>query len=158
MRVAIKTVHIKVLSHTTIPKKQHFATTTIKFGLAKCSETISYVCSHPTGQRHLAPTQQDRATKTGNGQLRHVTHIWDQSLRTKQYIILKWSHGKVTNVPGQAQHITTEYSADSRYRTPRAGVCLHIQKQKPQASLKNQIEKFHKLFDVYNTIHERWWR
>ena len=35
-----------------------------------------------------------------------------------------------------------------------ARVCLHIQKPKPQASIKNKIDKFHKLFDVYNTIHK----
>ena len=38
------------------------------------------------------------------------------------------------------------------YRTTRGRVCLHIQKPKPQASIKNKIDKFHKLFDVYNTI------
>ena len=92
-------------------------------------------------------TQQDRATETGNEQLRHVAH------RAKQYIILIRGHGQVTKVPGQAPHITTEYCADIRYRTPRAGVCLHIQKPKPQASIKTKIEKFHKLFDVYKTIH-----
>ena len=43
-------------------------------------------------------------------------------------------------------------SADSRYRLLRAGICLHIHKLKPQASIKNKIEKFHKLFDVYNTV------
>ena len=32
------------------------------------------------------------------------------------------SHGQVTTVPGQAQHITSVYSADSRNRTPRARV------------------------------------
>ena len=57
--------------------------------------------------------------------------------------------------PGQAPHITTEYSADSRYRTPRARVCLHIQKPKPLATIKNEIEKIHKLFDVYSAIHKR---
>ena len=31
-------------------------------------------------------------------------------------------------------------------------VNLHIQKPKPQTSVKNKIEKIHKLFDVYNTI------
>ena len=51
--------------------------------------------------------------------------------------------------------ILLEYSADSRYRTPRARVCLRIQKPKPQASIKNKIDKFHKLADVYNTIHKR---
>ena len=71
---------IKVLSHTTHPKKKHFATSTLKFGLAKCSVTISYVCSHPSGPRHLAPAQQDRVTESGNQYLWHVTHIWDQSL------------------------------------------------------------------------------
>ena len=75
VRVAIKTIHIKILSYTTNPKNLHFATSTLKFGLAKCSITISYVCSHPSCPRHLAPTQQDRAIKTGNQQLRHVTHI-----------------------------------------------------------------------------------
>ena len=69
--------------------------------------------------------------------------------QSKQYIILRRSHGQVTKVPGWAPHITTEQSADSRHRTPRARVCLHIQKPKPQASTKNKIDKFHKLFDVY---------
>ena len=99
------------------PQNQHFATTTLKFWLAKCPETISCVCRHPTGPRHLASTQQDRATETGNQQLRHVTYIWDQRLRAKQYVILRRRHGQVTKVPGQAPHFTTEYSADSRCRT-----------------------------------------
>ena len=150
------TVRIKVLPHTTNPKKQHFATTTLKFGLAKCSETISYIGRLPRGPRHLAPTQ-DKATETGNQQLRHVTHIWDQSLWAIQYIILRRSHGQVTKAPGQAPHITTEYSVDSRKRTLLTRVCLHIQKPKPQASIKNKIDKVNKLFDVYNTIHKRWW-
>ena len=146
-----------VLSRTTNPKKTHFATTILKYGLAKCSVTISYVYSRPSSPRHLAPTQQDRAIKSGNQELRHVTRIWDQSLRAQQYIILRRGHGQATMVPGQALHITTEYSADSRKRTPLARVRLHIQKPKPPASIKNKIEKFHKLFDVYNTIHNRWW-
>ena len=83
---------------------------------------------------------------------RHVTHICDQSLTAQQYITLRRSHGQVTKVHGQAPHITTEYSADSRYRTTRARVCLHIQKPKSQATIKNEIVKIHKLFDVYNTI------
>ena len=54
----------------------------------------------------------------------------------------------------QAPHSTTEYSADSGNRTQRARVSLHVQKLKPQASLKNLIKKCHKLFNVYNTIHK----
>ena len=76
-------------------------------------------------------------------------------LRAQQYIILRWSHGQVTKVPGQDLHITTKYSADNRYRTTLARVCLHIQKPKPQATINNEIEKIHKLFDIYNTIHKR---
>ena len=34
----------------------------------------------------------------------------------------------------------------------QARVSLHIQKLKPQASIKNMIVKIHKLFDVYSTI------
>ena len=68
---------------------------------------------------------------------------------------MRRSHGQVTKVPGQAPHITTKYSADSRYSTTRARVCLHIQKPKPQATIKNEIKKIHKLFDVYNTMHKR---
>ena len=71
----IKTVHIQVVSHTTNPKNQHFATTTLKFGLVKCSVTISNVCSHPTCPRHLAPTQEEMATETGNQHLQHVM-LW----------------------------------------------------------------------------------
>ena len=64
----------------TNPKNQHFATTTLKLGLAKCSVSISYVCRHPLGPRHPSPAQQDRATKYENQQLRHVKHIRDQSV------------------------------------------------------------------------------
>ena len=48
-----------------------------------------------------------------------------------------------------------QYSADSRYRTTGARVCLHIQKPKPKATIKNEIEKIHKLFDIYKTIHKQ---
>ena len=34
-------------------------------------------------------------------------------------------------------------------------VCLHIQKPKPQATIKNEMKKIHNLFDVYNTMHKR---
>ena len=66
-------------------------------------------------------------------------------------------------VPGQTSHITTKYSADSRNRTPGAMVhistsILHIQKPRTQEGIKNKIEKFHKLFNVYNTIHNILWR
>ena len=98
---------------------------------------------YPTGPSLLAPTQQDRVTETGNQHLRHVTHIWDQSLRAQQYIILRWSHGQVTKVPGQAPHITSEYSADSRYRTTRARVCFH--KTEAWGNIKNEIEKIYEL-------------
>ena len=65
VRVAIKTVHIKILSHTTKPKNQNFATATLKFGLAKCSVTISNVYSRPTGQRHLARHNKTERPKPG---------------------------------------------------------------------------------------------
>ena len=84
-------------------------------------------------------------------------HIWDQSLRAQEYIILRRSlgqAGQVTKVPCQAPHITIEYYADIRNRTPRAKVNLHIQKPKPQARIKNKIEKIHKLFDVYGFSHK----
>ena len=83
----IKTVHIKVLSHTTNPKNQHFATTTttLKFGSAKCSITLSNVCSHPTSPRHLAPTQQDRVTETGNQHIRHDAYLRPKSQSTPVY-------------------------------------------------------------------------
>ena len=58
-------------------------------------------------------------------------------------------------VSGQTPHITEEYTAESRDRKPRARVSLHIEKPKPQASIKNKIEKILKLFDVYNAIHKR---
>ena len=106
--------------------------------------------------RHLAPAQLNKSTESGNQYLQHVMHIWDQSLRAQLYIILRQSHGQVTMIPGQAQHITAVYSADSRNRTPLARVSLQIQKPKPQASIKNKIEKIHKLFDAYNAIHKRW--
>ena len=63
--------------------------------------------------------QDDRnrepATPTSDVYLRPM------SQSKKQYIILRRSHGQVTNVSGQDPHITTEYYADSRHRTPRPG-------------------------------------
>ena len=43
-----------------------------------------------------------------------------------------------------------------RSRSPWKRVSLHIQKPKPHASIKNKLEKIHKLLDVYNTIHKKW--
>ena len=50
--------------------------------------------------------QGDRNREKGNQHLRHVAHIWGQSLRAQQYIILRWSHGQVTKVsqPGPAHY------------------------------------------------------
>ena len=66
-------------------------------------------------------------------------------------------HGQVHMVPSQAttgpQSIALlQYSADSENRTPRAGVCLHVQKLRPQASIKSWIKKYPKLSAVYNKI------
>ena len=55
-------------------------------------------------------------------------------------------------------HITAEYSVDSRNRTLWAKVSLHIQKPKPQASIKNKVEKIHKLFDVTMQYTKNWGR
>ena len=60
-----------------------------------------------------------------------------------------------TKVLGQAPHITTEYFADSRNRTPPAKVSLHVQKPKLQAKIKNLIMTYNKLSDVYYTIHKK---
>ena len=51
---------------------------------------------------------------------------------------------------------STEYYAHSRKRTPQAMVSLDVQKPKPQASIENKIKKFHKQFDVYNTMHKNY--
>ena len=82
-RVAVETNHIKVLSHPTSPCHQHFATTTLKFGLQKGFTTISYVCSHRFSPGHPAKAQYDRATKSGNQKLRHVKHFREKSLSLK---------------------------------------------------------------------------
>ena len=95
VRVAIKTVHIKVLSHTTNPKNQHFSTTTLKFLLAKCCVTISIVCSHPTSPRHLAPTQLDRATETGNQHFRQWKQ-WSKTRNNGVKLIVKHFNTSVT--------------------------------------------------------------
>ena len=69
-----------------------------------------------------------------------------------------WDEAAVRSLwfPARPPHITAEYSAGSRNRKRRARVSLHIQNEKPQARIKNKIEKIHKLFDVYNAIHKRW--
>ena len=138
-----------ILSYTTNPKNQRVATTTLKFGLVKCSVTILYVSSHPFGPVHLA-LAQDRATESENQQLRYVTHIWDQVSEHNSISYRDKATVRSPRLPARPQHVTTEYSADSRNRTPRTRVSLHIQKPKPQASIENKIEKIHKLFGVYN--------
>ena len=150
----VKTEHIKVLSHTTNPKNPHFATTTLKFMLAKCSVTISYVCSHPRGSRYLAPAQQKRATESGNQQLRQVTHIRDQSLRTHSISYRDEATVRSLRFPASLAHYY-RVCCKQQDQDPGARINLHIQKRKPQASIENKIEKFDKLFDVYNTIHKR---
>ena len=54
------------------------------------------------------------------------------------------SHWQVGQVPGKPLHITAEYSADIRKRTPWARVSVHIRNQKFQASTK-KINECHKL-------------
>ena len=129
-------------------KTSIFATTTLKFGLANCSVTISYKCRHPTGPRHLAPTQKDRATKTRNQQLQQMMHIWDQSLRAKQYISY-WDEATVRSLWFPARPSTLLQRAGTRHL---GKVCLQIQKPKPQESIKNKTDKFNQLFGLqYNT-------
>ena len=65
-------------------------------------------------------------------------------------MLQRWSHGQVSNVPGQAQLITTEYSADSRNRTYWARINLRIHKPKPQARVKEKMIDTHRPCQ-YNT-------
>ena len=142
--VAVKTEYIEVLSHTTNTKNQHFATTTLKLGLAKCSVFISYlICCHP-----LVPGTTRQGDKTGTSQ----SDTLDQSLRAQPYIIPRRSHGQITKVPGHALHIPTEYSANSRNRTPLTKVSLHIRKPKPQASVEKYLNQSINWLNVCNTI------
>ena len=106
---------------------------------------------------HLRFAEYSLLNASGNQYLRHGRISETKVSKYKSIsIILRRSNDQVTMVPGQAPHITAEYSADSRNRTQRARVSLHIQKPKPQASIKKKIEKIHKLFDVYHAIHKRW--
>ena len=100
VRFVIKTEHIQVLSHTTNHKNEHFAAITLKFGLANCYVTISYVCSHPSGLRHLAPgdhgdRHREPATPTRDAYIR------DQSYTAQHYVIPRRRHGQVTMVPAR---------------------------------------------------------
>ena len=94
-------------------------------------------------------------TRQGDRIRQQATPSRDAYLRpksqSKTVYLLRRSHGQVTKVPGQAPHITTQYSADIRNRTPRASVSLRIQKPGLQSSIENKIKKIYKLFDVYNT-------
>ena len=82
VRAAVKTEYIKVLFHTTHPKKQHFATTTLKFRLEKCSVTISYIysprCPRPEASCPGTTRWRDRilepATLTREAYLRPKSH------------------------------------------------------------------------------------
>ena len=81
--MAIKTVHIKVLSCTTNPKNHRFATTTPKFGLAKCSVTISNALytAIPRVQTILP-----RHNKTGDRNREPVPLTHDAYMRPKSKI------------------------------------------------------------------------
>ena len=59
-------------------------------------------------------------------------------------------------VPGQAPYITAEYSADSRNGRRGPGLVSTSRNRNLRGSIRNKIEKIHKLFDVYNAIHKRW--
>ena len=100
----IKTVHIKVLSQTTNPKNHHLVTTSLKFGLAKCSETFLYICRHPMGPRHLAPTQQDRATETGTTPTRDAYLRPKSQSKTVYHTETKPQSGHKGSRPGPARY------------------------------------------------------
>ena len=97
-------------------------------------------------------TRLGDTTKFGNLELRQVTNICYQSGRAQQYVTRRRHHGQVTKVPGKAQHISTEHSAGSRNRTPRARVSHHVQKPRPRVSAENNTSKFYKLSDVYKQL------
>ena len=116
VRVAVKIEHLQDLSYTTNPENQHFSTITqILAGEMIRKQLIRMQPS--LGPEASCPGTTKLGDQTGNQQLRHVTHILDQSLSTT-YIILRQSYDQVTKIPGQAPHITAEYSADIRNRTP----------------------------------------
>ena len=98
-------IHISSVSQHK-PPKEHFATTTLKLWLAKCSNKQLHI--HLVRMPPSIRAQQDRATKSWNQQLWHVLHIWDQSLRAQQHVTLRRRHSQVTKVPDQAPDITTE--------------------------------------------------
>ena len=87
----------------------------------------------------------------------HYAYLRSKSQSTTVYqYILRRNHGQVTKVPDQALHITTEYSVDSRHRTLQVSVSLHIQKPKPQASIKNKINSINYLmFTIQYTKDDR---
>ena len=153
VRVAEKTEHIKVLFHTTNPKNQHFATATHKYGWAKCSIPSRTYAAIPRA-RGILP-RHSTAGRPNPGTSNFKTWRMSEAKVSEHNSILYWDEAAARSL--RYPHITTQYSTDSRNRKPRARVSLHFQKPKPQASIKNMIEKFHKLFDVHKTLHKRWW-
>ena len=53
------------------------------------------------GSETSCPDTTRQGDRNREPALRHVTHVWDQSLTAPQYIILRRSHGQVTKVPGR---------------------------------------------------------
>ena len=70
-----------------------------------------------------------------------------------------WDESTVRSLsfPARLRTVLQSILQTAGTRTPRARVAFRIQKPKPQASIQNKTEKFHKLFDAYNTIHTIWW-
>ena len=94
-----------VLSHIINHQNQHLATATLKFRLAKCSILISHICSHPSGQRHYAASQLERATKSRNQQHRHDRNIWHKV--SEHNSISYWVEATVMSL--RFPDITAEY-------------------------------------------------
>ena len=147
---------MKVLSSTTNPKKLHFATTTQIFvGKMLCNHLVSMPPS--LGPQGILP----RYNKTGRSNLgTSNSNTWciSETKVSEHNNVSYWDKAMVRSLRFPARHHTIlEYSADIRNRMPHARVSFHIQKPMLQASIKNKMPEFHKLFDNYNKILKRCW-
>ena len=140
--VAVKTGHIKVLSHTTSHKKSISQQPHSNLVWRNAPNPSCTYAAIPRA-RGILPQHSKLGRSNPITSNSDTWRIYESKV-SEHNNMSHWDEATVrSQVSGQTQHLTTEYSEDGRNRTPRANVSLHIQKPKPHASVENKIKKSH---------------
>ena len=120
---------------------QHFATTTLKFGLAKCSVTISYTYAAIPRARVILP----RHNKTGPpkpGASNSDTWRISVTKVADQNSISYWDEDTVRSLRFPDRPRTLEYSVDGRYSSA-FGTVYYLNQDNPVSNCPNSYASLH---------------